>query len=392
MNTNRYAQRPARMPSTATQPFIEVDESARFEMFAAMHQMRHFASAVNKFFLQSLIRGSTHVSTGMEAIAAGFGAAMRPDDYTLATYRGHAHTLARGVDPKTALAELIGRDSGLLHGKGGSMHLTDVDRNMLGSFAIVGAHLPIACGVAWSAKLRGTDQVTVCFFGDGAANIGSFAIVGAHLPIACGVAWSAKLRGTDQVTVCFFGDGATNIGAFHEALNLAAVWKLPIIFVCENNLYMEYSPIDLVTSVEHPAADRAAAYGLARHVIDGNDADAVYEFANNALVFARSGQGPVLVEAMTYRHGGHSRADPGDYRPPQEVAAWTEYDPIKIYHQRLLSLGVSEQKLISIEREVADTIIAATAFAIDSKFPDESNAFTDLWADGTSNWKRVDND
>ena len=352
MNTNRYAQRPARMPSSVTQPVIEVGESTRFEMFAAMHRMRHFASAVNKFFLQSLIRGSTHVSTGMEAIAAGFGAAMRPDDYTLATYRGHAHTLARGVDPKTALAELIGRDSGLLHGKGGSMHLTDVDRNMLGSFAIVGAHLPIACGVAWSAKLRGTDQVTVCFFGDGAANI----------------------------------------GAFHEALNLAAVWKLPIIFVCENNLYMEYSPIDLVTSVEHPAADRAAAYGLARHVIDGNDADAVYEFANNALAFARSGQGPVLVEAVTYRHGGHSRADPGDYRPPQEVAAWTEYDPIKIYHQRLLSMGVSEQKLISIEREVADTIIAATAFAIDSEFPDESIAFTDLWADGTSDWKRVNND
>lgn len=340
------------MPPSFAQRTIEVEETTRTEMFAAMHQMRHFASAVNKFFLLGLIRGSTHVSTGMEAIAAGFGAAMRSDDYTLATYRGHAHTLARGVKPHTALAELIGRDTGLLNGKGGSMHLTDIDHNMLGSFAIVGAHLPIACGVAWSAKLRGTDQVTICFF----------------------------------------GDGATNIGAFHEALNLAAVWKLPIIFVCENNLYMEYSPIDLVTSVEHPAADRAAAYGLARHVIDGNDADVVYEFASNALEFARSGQGPVLVEAMTYRHGGHSRADPGDYRPPQEVAAWIEYDPIKIYHQRLLSLGVTEQKLVSIERQVADEIIAATTFAMDSEFPNESVASADLWADGTSEWKRVDSD
>ncbi|MEI8068711.1 MAG: thiamine pyrophosphate-dependent dehydrogenase E1 component subunit alpha [Actinomycetota bacterium] len=352
MNTNRYAQRPSRMPPSFAQRTIEVEETTRTEMFAAMHQMRHFASAVNKFFLLGLIRGSTHVSTGMEAIAAGFGAAMRSDDYTLATYRGHAHTLARGVKPHTALAELIGRDTGLLNGKGGSMHLTDIDHNMLGSFAIVGAHLPIACGVAWSAKLRGTDQVTICFF----------------------------------------GDGATNIGAFHEALNLAAVWKLPIIFVCENNLYMEYSPIDLVTSVEHPAADRAAAYGLARHVIDGNDADVVYEFASNALEFARSGQGPVLVEAMTYRHGGHSRADPGDYRPPQEVATWIEYDPIKIYHQRLLSLGVTEQKLVSIERQVADEIIAATTFAMDSEFPNESVASADLWADGTSEWKRVDSD
>ena len=340
------------MPPSFAQRTIEVEETTRTEMFAAMHQMRHFASAVNKFFLLGLIRGSTHVSTGMEAIAAGFGAAMRSDDYTLATYRGHAHTLARGVKPHTALAELIGRDTGVLNGKGGSLHLTDIDHNMLGSFAIVGAHLPIACGVAWSAKLRGTDQVTICFF----------------------------------------GDGATNIGAFHEALNLAAVWKLPIIFVCENNLYMEYSPIDLVTSVEHPAADRAAAYGLARHVIDGNDADVVYEFASNALEFARSGQGPVLVEAMTYRHGGHSRADPGDYRPPQEVAAWIEYDPIKIYHQRLLSLGVTEQKLVSIERQVADEIIAATTFAMDSEFPNESVASADLWADGTSEWKRVDSD
>ena len=343
---NRYAERAPRLPPETSQNSIDVDLHTRLEIFAKMHEMRHFAGAVNKFFLNNLIRGSTHVSTGMEAIAAGFGVAMRKDDYTLATYRGHAHTLARGVSASTALAELIGRDTGMSHGKGGSMHLTAVEHNLLGSFAIVGAHLPIACGVAWSAKLRGTDQVTVCFFGDGAANI----------------------------------------GAFHEALNLAAVWKLPIIFVCENNLYMEYSPIDLVTAVKHPAADRASAYGLTRHVIDGNDADAVYDFAIDALAYARSGQGAVLVEAMTYRHGGHSRADPGDYRPAIEVEAWIAYDPIKIYHQRLLASGIKEQELLEIERRVADEINVAATFATESTFPDESLAFTDLWANGTSNW------
>ena len=176
---------------------------------------------------------------GQEAVAAGFAAAMAPDDLVFCTYRGHVHTLLRGAPMAGLMAELLGRATGVCGGKGGSMHLTDVSKGAMGSYAIVGAHLPIAAGAAWAAQERGTGQVVVCFF----------------------------------------GDGATNIGAFHEAVNLAAVWKLPVVFVCENNLYMEYTPIGSVTAVDHPAADRASAYGLERIVVDGNDADEVHAIA-----------------------------------------------------------------------------------------------------------------
>ena len=176
-------------------------------------------------FLQNLVKGTSHLSLGQEAIAAGCAVAMKPGDLSFCTYRGHAHTLARGVPFEKVLGELMQRDNGLMRGKGGSMHLTSVDHGVMGSYAIIGAHLPIACGAAWRAQYKGQKDVSVCFF----------------------------------------GDGTTNIGAFHEALNFAAVWKLPVIFVCENNLYMEYTPIGDVTAVKNPAADRAAAYGLPTH-------------------------------------------------------------------------------------------------------------------------------
>lgn len=345
---NRYAARTPRLPLDVSDPGLTLAIDFRLRMYEKLHEMRQFSVAVNKLFLAGLIRGSSHLSTGMEAIAAGFGAALRIDDLTLATYRGHAHTIAKGVPLDEIMAELIGRKHGVLDGKGGSMHLTSVERGLLGSFAIVGAHLTIACGSAWSAQMRGSDQVTVCFF----------------------------------------GDGATNIGAFHEALNLAAVWKLPVIFVCENNLYMEYSPIDMHTAVKYPAADRAAAYGLEKFVIDGNDVDIVFDFAEKAIERVRSGQGPVLVEALTYRHGGHSRADPGDYRPPSEISAWMLHDPIAIYHQRLLALGTSERDLVDIEQSVVQRVLAASEVAVNSEFPDSETAFTDLWSDGTSGWKK----
>ena len=204
-------------------------------------------------FLQNLVKGTSHLSLGQEAIAAGFAAAMKPGDLSFCTYRGHAHTLARGVPVEKVLGELMGRDNGLMRGKGGSMHLTSVEHGVMGSYAIIGAHLPIACGAAWRAQYKGQDDVSVCFF----------------------------------------GDGTTNIGAFHEALNFAAIWKLPVIFVCENNLYMEYTPINEVTAVQHPAADRASAYGLERIVVDGNDADVVYRTAQTAFAKARAGEGPV---------------------------------------------------------------------------------------------------
>jgi pyruvate dehydrogenase E1 component alpha subunit len=217
--------------------------------------------------------------------------------------------------------------------------------------------------------------------------MGSYAIIGAHMPIAAGAAWSAQYRKSGQVSVCFFGDGTTNIGAFHEALNFAAIWDLPVVFVCENNLYMEYTPISDVTAVEHPAADRASSYGLERVVVDGNDADVVYAVAQAALEKARSGKGPSLIEVLTYRHGGHSRADPGKYRPDEEVAAWKARDPVKSYRARMLADGVDEAAIIAVEEEQAARVDKAEETARNSGPPPLEIAATDLWADGSSTWR-----
>ena len=189
------------------------------------------------------------------------------------------------------------------------------------------------------------------------------------------------------MAVAFFGDGTTNIGAFHEALNMAVVWNLPVVFVCENNLYMEYTPSDLITAVKNPAADRAAAYGLESILIDGNDPDHVYLAASRALDQARSGGGPSLIEAVTYRSGGHSRADPGKYRPVEEVQAWAERDPIPMYHDRLLFLGTPEERLSTIEREVAGAVDAATEFAKAGAEPGQAKLMTEVYADGGSAWR-----
>jgi acetoin:2,6-dichlorophenolindophenol oxidoreductase subunit alpha len=323
------------------------DEPTRLELYRQIVRLRQFEDRAYRLFMEGLVKGTSHLSLGQEAVAAGFGTAMREDDYTFCTYRGHAHTLARGTPMAGVMGELLGRASGLCGGKGGSMHLTSVEHGVMGSYAIIGAHLVIANGAAWTAQERETGQVTVCFF----------------------------------------GDGTTNIGAFHEALNFAVVWNLPVVFVCENNLYMEYTPIADVTAVEHPAADRAAAYGLESIIVDGNDPDAVFEVATRAISKAREGGGPSLVEAKTYRHGGHSRADPGDYRPKEEVAAWLERDPLPMYRQRLLEAGVDEQRLTAIEEEAEVAVDAATDDAKAAPPPDLRAAFTDVWADGGASWR-----
>jgi len=218
--------------------------------------------------------------------------------------------------------------------------------------------------------------------------MGSYAIVGAHLPIALGAAWSAQYRTSGQVAVCFFGDGTTNIGAFHEALNLAAVWKAPVVFVCENNQYMEYTAIGDVTAVPRPAADRASAYGLEPIVVDGNDADAVYAVAVAALARGRAGDGPSLIEAITYRHGGHSRADPGKYRPDDEVAAWKARDPIPAMRARLLDEGVVDAAELDAIDEAAKVLVAAgEAEAKAAPEPSAEVLETQLWADGGSAWR-----
>ncbi|MGH3415252.1 MAG: thiamine pyrophosphate-dependent dehydrogenase E1 component subunit alpha [Actinocrinis sp.] len=323
------------------------DPATRLALFRSQVEIRQFEKRAYDLFMQNLVKGTSHLSLGQEAIAAGFGTAMRPDDYTFATYRGHAHTLARGVPMASVMAELLGRANGLMAGKGGSMHLTSVQHGMMGSYAIVGAHLTIANGAAWSAQYRGSGQVAVCFF----------------------------------------GDGTTNIGAFHEALNYAAVFKLPVVFVCENNLYMEYTPIGTVTAVPRPAADRAAAYGLEPITIDGNDADVVYDAALTALDRARRGGGPSLIEALTYRHGGHSRADPAKYRPTQEVAAWMERDPVLLYRRRLLDLGVAQDELVVIEAETRALVDDAAEQAKAGPMPGPELLMTDVWADGSSSWR-----
>jgi acetoin:2,6-dichlorophenolindophenol oxidoreductase subunit alpha len=344
-----YSTRRPRLPHPVdpANDHLEIPLETRVRMYELQQLLRQFEKRAYDLFMQNLVKGTSHLSLGMEAIAAGFGLALRPDDYTFATYRGHAHTIARGAALGPIMAELLGRENGILRGKGGSMHLTSVEHGMMGSYAIIGAHLCVANGAAWSAQLRGTDQVAVAFF----------------------------------------GDGTTNIGAFHEALNLAAVWNLPVVFVCENNLYMEYTPIDLVTAVRHPAAGRAAAYGLEPIVVDGNDADAVYLMARTAVDNARSGKGPALLEAITYRHGGHSRADPGKYRPAGEVEAWLGRDPIPMYHQRLLRLGVPEERLTFITQEIARRVDEATEFAKSGEQPTEGALMTDVWADGGSAWR-----
>lgn len=325
----------------------EIGESTQLAMYTAMVRARHFEQRSYDLFMQGLVKGTTHLGMGQEAVAAGFAAAMRSDDLTFCTYRGHNHTLLRGAPMDALMGELLGRATGICGGKGGSMHLTDVSNHAMGSYAIVGAHLPIAAGAAWAAVERGTGQVAVCFF----------------------------------------GDGTTNIGAFHETLNLASVWDLPAVFVCENNLYMEYTPISAVTAVEHPAADRAAAYGLERLIVDGNDVEAVHAFALAALDQARSGEGPSLIEALTYRHGGHSRADPGTYRPPEEVESWMARDPIITYKEKLLSQGVAVESLDEIEAAAIAEVDEATEVARNAPLPDPLSVETDVWADGSSSWR-----
>lgn len=316
-------------------------------LYRSQYALRQFEKRAYDLFLESYVKGTSHLSIGQEAIAAGVAAAMQPTDWTFATYRGHAHTLARGVPMTPVFAELMGRTNGLMAGKGGSMHLTSVEHGVMGSYAIIGAHLPIACGAAWSAQYRGTDQVAVAFFGDGSANI----------------------------------------GAFHEALNFAAVWKLPVIFFCENNLWMEYTRTSEVTAAVNPAADRASAYGLESIIIDGNDADEVFEVTSRALARARAGDGPSMIEAKTYRHGGHSRADPGKYRPDEELAEWLAKDPIPRYRSRLLEIGIDESTLLALEAAVDGLVDTATEEAKAGGMPEEDLLLKDVWADGGAAWR-----
>ena len=324
-----------------------VDAATLLDLYEQMAVIRRTEQAAHDLFLRGLVKGTTHLAAGQEAVAVGASAALRPDDYVFATYRGHHHAIARGATPEECLAELMSKATGVCKAKGGSMHLTKADHGMLGSYAIVGAHLPMAAGAAWSARLRGTDQVAVAFF----------------------------------------GDGATNIGAFHETLNLAAVWRLPVIFVCENNLYMEYTPIASVTSVPNPAADRAAAYRLPGHLLDGNDVLVVREAVAAAAARARRGEGPTVIEARTYRHFGHSRTDPAQYRPADEVEQWLRRDPLLVTRDQLAAMGVDLADADAADSRAAAVVAKASDAAQAAPDADPAEALTDVWADGGAAWR-----
>jgi TPP-dependent pyruvate/acetoin dehydrogenase alpha subunit len=311
-----------------------LDGDGLLRLLGRMLEIRGFEDEVMRLFSRNLVRASTHLYSGQEAVAVGVCSALDDGDTMTCTYRGHGAVLAMGAPADEVFGEIMGKAKGLCGGKGGSMHLTDVR---------VGAY-------------------------------GSFAIVGAHLPIAVGLSFASRYLGDDAVSVCFFGDGTTNIGAFHEALNLASLWKTPTIFVCENNRYGEYSPQSLTTPVER-LADRAASYGMPGVVVDGNDVFAVHATAGEAAARARSGEGPTLIESLTYRQVGHSRSDPAKYRPEGELDEWLARDPIVLLERSLIERGVAAEDLeasrAKVEQEVAGALERAKSWpdpALDARF------------------------
>jgi pyruvate dehydrogenase E1 component alpha subunit len=310
------------------------------EMFRKMLEIRFFEEKVFELYAQNLVPGTIHLYAGEEAVAVGVCSNLRKDDYITSTHRGHGHCLAKGADPKRVMAEILGKKTGYCKGKGGSMHIADFSIGMLGATAVVGAGIPIA--------------------------------VGAGLSI--------KLRGTDQVVACFFGEGASNQGTFHEGINMAAIWNLPVVFVCENNLYAMGTRQSMVMKIKN-VADRAAAYGIPGVVVDGNDVTAVYEVSREAVERVRRGGGPMLIECKTYRHKGHSRVDPARYRPKEEVEAWLARDPIKRLREKLLQTNmVDEAEIVKIEREVSTEIEEAVKFAMESPYPAPEEALEDVYA------------
>lgn len=295
---------------------VAVEE--HLDLLRAMHEIRLFEEACQRLFAQGLVRGTTHLCQGQEASAVGACRALAPGDRMVCTYRGHGAVLAMGAPLDRTFGEIMGKAGGLCGGKGGSMHLTDVEHGAYGSFAIIGAHLPIALGMAFTARYRRSDEVSLCFF----------------------------------------GDGTTNIGAFHEALNMASVWRLPVLFVCENNLYGEYSPIASTTAVTQ-LAERASAYAMPGETVDGNDVLAVRDVVSRAAERARAGEGPTLIEVLTYRHKGHSRTDPATYRPKGELEEWLERDPIVLAERALQERGVTQEQLVQLRTDAERSVTRA---------------------------------
>lgn len=303
--------------------------------YAQMALIRAFELRVSELYRDGEIPGFVHTSLGQEAVAVGVCDALRDDDYIATTHRGHGHCLAKGADVDGMMAELFAKRTGLCHGKGGSMHVADPRRGILGANAIVGAGIPLA--------------------------------VGAGL--------SSRLLAQDRVAVAFLGEGAVNQGAFHEAANLAAIWNLPVLLVCENNLYSEFSDSRLMARVSS-AAERAAAYGIAGEVVDGNDVGAVHAAAAQAATACRAGEGPALLEALTYRWHGHYEGDGQPYKPAEEVEAWKARDPLELAAQAIVAAGMAtEQDLVQLRERKAAEVEQAIARAREAEAPDLREAY-----------------
>ena len=313
------------------------------DAYRRMRRIRVFEEKLSELVTAGKLRGFLHLYLGEEAVATGVCAHLGDHDYVCSTHRGHGHCIAKGVDVRGMMAELFGRRSGLCRGKGGSMHIADVEKGMLGANGIVGSGIPLATGAALTAKLKRTGGVAVAFF----------------------------------------GDGATNQGQFHEALNMASNWKLPVVYVLENNGYGEFTPTEFVIQIEN-IADRANSYGMRSAIADGMDFFDVYEKAGEAIAFARRGEGPTLLECKTYRFAGHFVGDPTVYRPKREVEEWKQKrDPLDLFERRSVEAGLlSGDDLRSIDAEIIEEIGSAVALAEAAPIPHPEDVLTDVYVNG----------
>ena len=319
---------------------MELQREFMRDVYLRMRKIREFETRAMGFFAEGKMHGAAHLYSGEEAIAAGICMCLTDDDYITSTHRGHGHIIAKGGELKYMMAELFGRETGYCRGKGGSMHIADTSRGILGANGVVGAGLPIAVGAGLSCSYRGTDQVCVCFFGDGAANQGTF----------------------------------------HESLNLASLWKLPVIFVCENNGFGIS-----VSQERHMAIKdisiRAVAYGMPGVTVDGNDVLAVYEAGLDAVERARGGEGPTLIEGKTWRQRGHFEGDMARYKTPEEQEMWLARDPLPRFASVMLTNGFTQAEIDELDSAVNDEIEVAIKFAEDSPYPPLESAVQDVYTD-----------
>lgn len=315
-----------------------MEQKEAIKLYREMIKIRLFENKIDFLFSRGMVFGTSHLYIGQEAVAVGACAAIREKDLVSSTHRGHGHALSKGISAKLLMAELLGRATGLCKGKGGTQHFSCLEKGFLGTNGITGGAIPIATGAALAVKMKNTGQVVLSFF----------------------------------------GDGATNKGDFHEALNMGSIWKLPIVYICENNLYGMSGSVFEMTNVKN-LAERSASYGIPGIIVDGNDVLAVKEAVFKAVEKARKGGGPALIECKTYRQCGHSKNDPREYRTREEEKEWLEKDPIKLFKEKILSEKIADSReLEEIEKIVEKEIEEAADFAMQSPWPQEEELLKDI--------------